>query len=233
MQKLAEISIRRPVFATMLVLALVVVGITAYMNLGVDRSPRVDVPTIYISTRLPGASPVEIETLISQPIEETVNTVEGITELRSISGNGSSFVIVQFDLRRNVNLAAEDIRTRLATVVNSLPREADPPVIFKFDTERSPILSLALTGPRSLRELTELADKVVKLQLERCLGVGEVDVRGGLERAISVWIDPDRLAAYGIAITEVRDAIARQNANVPGGYVMSPQIGRASCRERV
>jgi HAE1 family hydrophobic/amphiphilic exporter-1 len=101
MQKLAEISIRRPVFATMLVLALVVVGITAYLNLGVDRSPRVDVPTIYISTRLPGASPVEIETLISQPIEETVNTVEGITELRSISGNGSSFVIVQFDLRRD------------------------------------------------------------------------------------------------------------------------------------
>ena len=222
MQKLAEISIRRPVFATMLVLALVVVGITAYLNLGVDRSPRVDVPTIYISTRLPGASPVEIETLISQPIEETVNTVEGITELRSISGNGSSFVIVQFDLRRDVNLAAEDVRTRLATVVNSLPREADPPVIFKFDTERSPILSLALTGPRSLRELTELADKIVKLQFERCLGVGEVEVRGGLERAISVWIDPDRLAAYGIAITEVRDAIVRQNANVPGGYVMSP-----------
>jgi HAE1 family hydrophobic/amphiphilic exporter-1 len=221
MQKLAEISIRRPVFATMLVLALVVVGITAYLNLGVDRSPRVDVPTIYISTRLPGASPVEIETLISQPIEQTVNTVEGIDELRSISGNGSSFVIIQFDLRRDVNLAAEDVRTRLATVVNSLPREADPPVIFKFDTERSPILSLALTGPRSLRELTELADKTVKLQLERCLGVGEVEVRGGLERAISVWIDPDRLAAYGIAITEVRDAIARQNANVPGGYVMS------------
>jgi hydrophobic/amphiphilic exporter-1 (mainly G- bacteria), HAE1 family len=222
MQKLAEISIRRPVFATMLVLALVVVGVTAYLNLGVDRSPRVDIPTIYISTRLPGASPVEIETLISQPIEETVNTVEGITELRSISGNGFSFVIVQFDLRRNVNLAAEDVRTRLATVVNSLPREADPPVIFKFDTERSPILSLAVTGPRSLRELTELADKIVKLQIERCLGVGEVDVRGGVERAISVWIDPDRLAAYGLAITEVRDAIARQNANVPGGYVMSP-----------
>ncbi|MHB1310138.1 MAG: efflux RND transporter permease subunit, partial [Limisphaerales bacterium] len=222
MQKLAEVSIRRPVFATMLILALVVVGATGYFHLGVDRSPSVDLPTIYVSTRLPGASPVEMESLVAQPIEEAVNTVEGITELRSISGNGFTFVIVQFDLRRDVNVAAEDVRTRVATVVNSLPRDADPPVITKFDTERSPILALALTGDRSPRELTELADKVVKLQLERCLGVGEVDVRGGLERAISIWVDANRLAAYGIPITEVRDAIVRQNANVPGGNIISP-----------
>jgi HAE1 family hydrophobic/amphiphilic exporter-1 len=221
MQKLAAISIRRPVFATMIILALVVVGAAGYFHLGVDRSPPVDLPTIFISTRLPGASPVEVETLISQPIEEVVNTVEGITELRSISGQGSSFVIVQFDLRRNVSIAAEDVRTRVATVVNLLPREADPPVISKFDTERSPVMSIALTGNRSARELTELADKIAKVQLERSLGVGEIEIRGGLERAISIWVDADRLAAYQIPVTEVRDAIVRQNANVPGGNVTS------------
>src|SRR3989449_276010 len=221
MQKLAAISIRRPVFATMIILALVVVGAAGYFHLGVDRSPPVDLPTIFISTRLPGASPVEVETLISQPIEEVVNTVEGITELRSISGQGSSFVIVQFDLRRNVNIAAEDVRTRVATVANELPREADPPVISKFDTERSPVMSIALTGNRSARELNELADKIAKVQLERSLGVGEIEIRGGLERAISIWVDADRLAAYQIPVTEVRDAIVRQNANVPGGNVTS------------
>jgi HAE1 family hydrophobic/amphiphilic exporter-1 len=222
MQKLAEISIRRPVFATMIVMALVVVGAAGYFKLGVDRTPPVDLPSVFVSTRLPGASPAEMESLVAQPIEEVVNTVEGITELRSISGQGSCFVIVQFDLRRNVNVAAEDVRTRVATVVPELPREADPPVITKFDSDRSPVMTVALSGERSQRELTELADKIVKRQLERALGVGEVEIRGGLERAISIWVDADRLSAYQIPITAVREAIVRQNANVPGGNVISP-----------
>src|SRR5947208_3079569 len=206
----------------MIVMALVVVGAAGYFKLGVDRTPPVDLPSVYVSTRLPGASPAEMESLIAQPIEEAVNTVEGITELRSIAGQGSSFVIIQFDLRRNVNVAAEDVRTRVATVVSDLPREADPPVITKFDSDRSPAMTVALSGERSQRELTELADKVVKRQLERALGVGEVEIRGGLERAISIWVDADRLSAYQIPITAVREAIVRQNANVPGGNVISP-----------
>ena len=221
MQKLAEISIKRPVFATMIIAALVVIGVAGYARLGVDRTPAVDFPTIYISTRLPGASPMEVETLISQPIEERVNTVEGIDELRSISGYGSSFVIVRFNLNRSVNTAVEDVRNRVAGVVNELPREADPPVVTKFDTERSPVMSVSLSGDRSHRELTELADKIVKVQLERSPGVGEVDIQGGLKRAINIWVDPDRLAAYQIPITAVREAIVRQNANVPGGNVTS------------
>src|SRR6266571_2323161 len=207
MQKLAEISIRRPVFATMIVMALVVVGAAGYFKLGVDRTPPVDLPSVFVSTRLSGASPAEMESLVAQPIEEVVNTVEGITELRSISGQGNSFIIVQFDLRRNVSVAAEDVRTRVATVVPDLPREADPPVITKFDSDRSPVLTVALSGERSQRELTELADKVVKRQLERALGVGEVEIRGGLERAISIWVDADRLSAYQIPITAVLEAI--------------------------
>ena len=220
MQKLAEISIRRPVFGTMIVLAFVVVGAAGYFRLGVDRSPPVDIPTVYVGTRLPGASPVEVESLITQLVEENVNTVEGITELRSISGVGNSFVIIQFDLSRKVNEAVEDVRNRVASFLGELPRDADPPQVMKFDTERSGVITVSLSGERSRRELTELAEKIVKVQLERSLGVGEVETRGGLHRAISVWVDPDRLAAYQIPITAVRDAIMRQNANVPGGNVI-------------
>jgi len=220
-QKLAEISIRRPVFGTMIVLALVVVGAAGYLKLGMDRSPPVDIPTIYVGTRLPGASPVEVESLISQPIEEQVNTVEGITELRSISGVGSSFVIIQFDLKRKVSEALEDVRNRVAAMGTELPRDADPPQVTKFDTERSGVITVSLSGDRSRRELTELADKIVKVQLERALGVGEVEINGGLQRAISIWVDPDRLAAYQIPITAVREAVVRQNANIPGGNVIA------------
>ncbi len=221
MQKLAEISVRRPVFGTMIILALVVVGITGYLHLGVDRTPSVEIPTIYISTRLPGASPVEMETLIAQKIEESVNTVEGIDELRSISFYGSCLIIIQFNLNRDVNVAAEDVRNRLAGVQSILPREADPPIISKFDADRSPAMTIAMSGERSIRELAELADKVAKVQLERAPGVGEVQVYGGPERAINIWIDAERLAAFNLPITAVREAIARQNADVPGGQVVS------------
>jgi HAE1 family hydrophobic/amphiphilic exporter-1 len=221
MQKLADICIRRPVFASMFILALVVVGAAAYSKLGVDRFPSVDLPTVRVSTRLPGASPAEVETEVSQVIEENVNTVQGIRELRSISGSGSSIVIATFNLDRDIDEAAQDIRDRVSAAVRDLPDEADPPIVTKFDNDLSPVMTLALSGERSLRELTEIADKVVKPQLERSPGVGEVEIVGGLERAISVWIDADRLAAYGIPVTDVRDAVVRQNSNIPGGNVTS------------
>jgi HAE1 family hydrophobic/amphiphilic exporter-1 len=221
MQRLAEISIRRPVFACMIILALVVVGVASYVRLGVDRFPSVDLPNVTVRTTLPGASPEEVETIISQPIEEVVNTVEGIDELRSVSGRGTSFVMATFNLDRDIDVAAQDVRDRVATVLKRLPKEIDPPIISKFNNEDSPILTIAVSGDRSLRELTEIADKIVKVQLERSVGVGEVRIVGGLERAINVWIDADRLAAYQIPITVVRDAIQRQNADIPGGNVTS------------
>jgi len=222
MQKLAEICIRRPVFATMIVMALVVVGVAGYVNLGVDRFPSVDLPTVRIMTRLPGASPEEMESLVSQPIEEVVNTIEGIQELRSVSGNGSSFVIVTFELNRDIDVAAQDVRDRVSTVLRHLPDDTDPPTIAKTDADQAPIMTLAVSGPRSRRELTEIADKIIKTQIERSLGVGEVNVYGGLERAINIWVDADRLAAYRIPITAVREALVRQNANIPGGNVTGP-----------
>ncbi len=219
MQKLAEVSIRRPVFATMLVLALVVVGAASYFRLGVDRFPSVDLPTVAVRTSLPGASPEESEAEITDRLEEVVNTVEGISELRSISGQGSGIVMVTFHLNRDIDVAAQDVRDRVATVVSRLPRDARPPTVTKFDNDSSPVMTVALSANRPLRELTELADKIVKVQLERSSGVGEVRIVGGLDRAINVWVDADRLAAYQIPITAVRAALERQNADVPGGNV--------------
>jgi hydrophobic/amphiphilic exporter-1 (mainly G- bacteria), HAE1 family len=219
MQKLAEICIRRPVFAAMIVLSLVVVGSASYFKLGVDRFPSVDLPTVSVRTNLPGASPEEMETLVSQPIEEAVNTVDGIDQLRSVSGQGNSFVMATFNLNRDIDTAAQDVRDRVASIVRDLPPDVRPPVIAKFNNDSSPVLTISLSGQRSIRELTEYGDKVIRPQLERAEGVGEVDVVGGLQRAINVWIDSERLAAYKIPITDVRNALVRQNADVPGGNV--------------
>src|SRR2546421_7858520 len=219
MQKLAEICIRRPVFAAMIILSLVVVGAVSYFKLGVDRFPSVDLPTVSVRTNLPGASPEEMETLVSQQIEEVVNTVDGIDNLRSVSVQGSSIVLATFNLNRDIDTAAQDVRDRVATVGRDLPKDTNPPFISKFNNDSTAVVTLALSGDRSIRELTEYADKVVRVQLERAGGVGEVAVVGGLDRAINVWIDAERLAAYKIPITKVRDALQRQNADVPGGNV--------------
>jgi len=219
MQKLAEVCIRRPIFAAMLILALVVVGATAYFQLGIDRYPTVDIPQVRVRATLPGAAPTDMETEVALRLEETVNTVEGLDELRSITGNSTANVVANFELSRDIDVATQDVRDRVAGVLNQLPREIDPPVVAKFDNESSPVLSIALSADRSQRELTDLAERIVKVQLERSRGVGEVRVVGGLERAINVWVDTDRVAAFALPITAVRDAILRQNSQTPGGNV--------------
>ena len=221
MQKLAEICIRRPVFATMIVLSLVVVGAAGFFKLGVDRFPSVDLPTVSVRVSLPGAAPEEVESLVAQPIEEVVNTVDGISELRSVCGQGTAIVIATFKLDRNLESAAQDVRDRVNTLGRRLPEDATPPIVQKFDNDSTPVLTIALSADRSLRELTELGDKIVRPQLERIGGVGEVRVVGGLDRAINVWIDADRLAAYQIPISQIRQALERQNADVPGGNVIT------------
>jgi HAE1 family hydrophobic/amphiphilic exporter-1 len=219
MQKLAEICIRRPVFAAMIVLSLVVVGAASFFRLGVDRFPSVDLPTVTVRTALPGASADEVETLVSQPVEESVNTVDGIDELRSVSAPGVSLVIATFKLDRNLETAAQDVRDRISSVISQLPQEVKPPVVQKFNNDSTPALVISLSGDRSLRELSELADKIARPQLERVGGVGQVSVVGGVERAINVWVDSSRLAAYQIPITAVQQALVRQNADIPGGNV--------------
>ncbi len=219
MQRLAEICVARPVFATMLGVAMLVLGGVSYTRLGIDRQPAVDLPTVRVRAALPGASPEDVEIELSDRIEEVVNTVAGIDQLRSISGTGSGIVVATFGLDRDIDVAAQDVRDRVAGVVRDLPVGSDPPTVSKANAEGEPVLSVALAGPRTLRELTELADKVVLPRLARSVGVGEVQINGDLARAINIWVDPARLDAFGLPITAVRDAVARQNADVPGGNV--------------
>jgi len=229
MQKLAEVCIKRPVFATMLVMGFVVIGAASWFRLGVDRFPTVDLPTVSVRVELPGASTEETETQVAQRLEEQINTIQGINELRSISGTGVAIVIVTFNLNRQIDVAAQDVRDKVAIAVRNMPREILPPIVAKFDNDQAPVVTIALSSDRSLRELTEIADKIVRPQLERSTGVGEVRIVGGLLRSVNVWIDPDRLAAYQIPITNVRDAVIRQNADLPGGNVTAG-LNEASLR---
>ena len=219
MQWLAELCVRRPVFAVMIIVAMVVAGAVSFPQLGIDRYPSLDLPTIMVRTSYIGASPEEVESEISQVLEDSVATVAGIDELRSISSEGTSLLLVTFTLNRNLDAAIQDVRDAVQGVLNRLPPEVDPPVVRKQDTESSPIMTLAVSGPRSDRELFLLADRYVKNVIESAAGVGEVVIGGSAERAVQIEVDAKRLAAYELSILEVRDAIARQNAEVPSGRV--------------
>jgi HAE1 family hydrophobic/amphiphilic exporter-1 len=216
---LAELCVRRPILAMMLILSLVVAGLVSFPQLGVDRYPNMDLPTMYIRTAYPGAASQEVESEVSQVIEDAVATVAGIEELRSISSDGLSIVMVTFHLTRDIDAAAQDVRDAVASIVNRLPPGLDPPVVMKQDTDSSPILTLAVSGPRSARDLYLLADRYVKNVIESAPGVGQVTIAGAADRAIQVEVDARRLAAYGLSILQVREALAQQNAEVPGGRV--------------
>ncbi len=219
MQKLAEICICRPVFATMLILSLMVVGIFSFFTLGVDLFPKVDLPMITVTVSNPGASPQEIETEITEKIEAAVNTISGIDELRSTSVEGVSQVFVSFVLEKNVDVAAQEVRDKVDLVIPDLPDTAERPVVQKFQTDASPILRVAISAPRSLREVTEIADKQIKKRIENVNGVGEVQIIGGAAREIQIWVDPDKMRAYNLTAAEVANAIRRQNIEIPGGRV--------------
>lgn len=214
---LAEVCVKRPVFALMLIAALLVAGVTAFPKLGVDRFPNMDLPQIYVRTSYPGSAAAEVESEVSSVIEDAVATVAGIEELRSISSDGRSFVIVTFQLDRNIDAATQDVRDAVASVLNRLPPGLDPPVVQKQDLDSSPIMTLAVSGPRTPRELFVLADRFVKNVIESSRGVGQVTIAGAADRAVQVNIDSRRLAAHQLSILQVREALARQNAEIPGG----------------
>src|ERR671933_1689105 len=190
MQKLAEICVRRPVFATMIIMSLTVVGLFSFFSLGVDLFPKVDFPTITVTVVNPGASPREIETEITDKIESSVNTISGIDELRSTSVEGVSQVFVQFLLEKNADVAAQEVRDKVGLIVNDLPETAETPIVQKLDTDASPVLRIAVSANKSLRDVTDLADKDIKKRIESINGVGNVSIIGGAQREIHVWVDP-------------------------------------------
>jgi hydrophobic/amphiphilic exporter-1 (mainly G- bacteria), HAE1 family len=219
MQKLAEICIRRPVFATVLILALTVVGIFSFFSLGVDLFPKVDFPVVTITVVNPGASPQEVETEVTDKIEAAVNTISGIDELRSTSVEGVSQVFVTFFLDKNADVAAQEVRDKVNLILGDLPETAEEPIIQKLDADAAPVLRIAVSAPRSLREVTEVADKEIKQRIESINGVGQVQIIGGQEREIHIWLDPDKMRAYNVTVAEVANAVRLQNTEVPGGRV--------------
>ncbi len=217
---LSDFSVRRPVSATMLIMSLVVVGWFSFQRLGVDLFPRVEIPTVTITTTLAGAGPEEIETRITKPIEEVVNTISGIDELRSVTTEGLSRVLVIFHIERDLDAAAQDVRDKVATIVAQLPEDTDPPIVDKFDIDATPVLYLTVSGDRSLKELTEIARKQVKDRLEGAPGVGAIRLIGAREREIAVDIEAERLEGYGLTLQEVGRALSTENLEIPAGRVV-------------
>src|SRR6195256_3987833 len=234
MQWLAALCVKRPVFASVLILSLTVIGVFSFTRLGVDRYPKVDIPTVVVTTVQPGAAPEQIETEITDKIEEAVNTISGIDELRSVSSEGISQVIIGFLLDKDTDVGAQEVRDKVNGVLPLLPKTIQQPRVDKFDPDAAPVLSLALSADRPVRDLTEYADKVLRRQLESVGGVGQVLVLGGRQRQINVWLDTDRLRSYNLTVTDVSRALQSQNIEIPGGRVdQGPQSVTLRTRGRV
>lgn len=227
MDWLAKLCVRRPVFALMLIAAFVVAGLVAFPGLGVDRFPNIDLPQVFIRTNYLGAAAAEVESEVTAILEDAVATVAGIDELRSISSDGQSIVMVTFQLSRSIDGAMQDVRDAVAATANRLPPGIDPPSVQKRDLESSPILTLAVSGDRSPRELYVLAEQAVKNVIESSQGVGQVQIAGAADRAVQIDVNADRLAAYKLSILQVREAVQRQNAEIPAGRLSQGRRERA------
>lgn len=219
---LSDLSIRRPVFATMMMLALVVLGLFSYRRLSIDLFPNVEFPVLVIQTKYSGASPESVERDVTKKIEEAVNPVSGVKEISSTSTEGFSTIVVQFNLGTKIMDAQADVRAKIDAIRQDLPKDIDPPVISRSDPSQQPIFVLSVAGQGGgwqLRDLTRLADEVVSRRLENIPGVGNVTLVGGLKRQINVLLLPDRLNALGVSPDVVVDALNRENGDVPAGRV--------------
>ena len=216
---ISDVCIRRPVFTWVLVGIPVVLGLVSYFELGVDLFPKVDFPVVSVTAAVPGSSAEEMETSVTEPLEEAMNTVSGIDEMRSTVREGVSTTIVQFKLEKNADVAAQEIRDKVAAAMTRLPAGMETPIVDKFDLDAAPIMTIGVSGRRDAREVTELARRQILELLQTVPGVGAVFMQGGQTRAVNVVVNTDRLASYGLSIEDVRAALVSQNLEVPGGIV--------------
>ncbi len=219
MQKLAELCVRRPVFATMLIVALTVIGAFSFFTLGVDRFPKIELPIITVVTANPGAAPEQIETEITDIIEGTVSTISGIEELRSTSVEGLSQVFVSFVLDKDVDVAAQEVRDKVDLVMRDLPTTVEPPTIQKLDPDSSPIMLYAVSAKRPTIDVTSIVENELQEKLQTVTGVGDVIVYGGRRREIHIYANPDRLRAYNLTVSDVAQALRAQNMELPAGRI--------------
>ena len=221
---LSELCIRRPVFASVLSLVILLVGLMAYSRLPVREYPNIDEPVVSVTTDYTGASPEIIESQVTQPLEEVLSGIEGVDLIVSQSREGRSQISVRFRIDRNQDSAAADVRDRVSRARKSLPDEVDEPVIAKVEADAQPIIYLALSSDRqSSIEVTDYADRFVKDRLQNLPGVAEVRIFGARTQAMRIWLDRLRLAAYGLTPQDVESALRRQNVEVPAGRIESQQ----------
>ncbi|HMC82129.1 MAG TPA: efflux RND transporter permease subunit, partial [Candidatus Polarisedimenticolia bacterium] len=218
---LSDLSIRNPVFAWMLMAALIIFGGLGFMRLGVSQMPDVDFPVVNVSVTLEGAAPEVMESDVADVIEDAVATVEGIKEVSSSSRQGQTNVTIEFELSRNIDAALQDVQTKIAQAQRNLPREIDPPIVTKTNPEDQPIMWLALTGNRPPQELADMVRNRLKDRFQEVPGVGDVILGGYRERSIRVWLDAARLQAFGLTVTDVVDALQRQHVEIPAGRIES------------
>src|SRR5215210_2324637 len=216
---LTRVAINRPVFILMVISALVVLGGVAFTRLNAELFPNISVPVVSIVTTYSGASPDDVDRLVSQPIQDAVAGIANIDVLQSSSTEGRSQITITFTDNADADTAAIDVQRRVGAVVNQLPADADAPSVVKFDPSLQPVLYVAFTGNISLDRLYQLAKDRVKPRLESQNGVGSVAIAGGLQREVQVLIDPNRLRAYGLTIDQVSQALARENQGVPSGSI--------------
>lgn len=217
---ISEICVKRPVFAVMLVCFLVVLGIFSFRDLGVDLFPRADFPNVNVSVRLSGATPEEVLTQVVLPLENAMSVISGIDEMNSNASDGNGRVNMRFVLERDLEDAAQDVREKVARAQRNFPPNADTPIVQKADPDQDPIMSFVVGGTGSLRETTEIVDKQIRPAIETVDGVGEVLIQGGRQRQIRIYLDAEKLNAYGITINQFRNALQAENVEIPGGEII-------------
>ncbi len=217
--KITEVALRRPATVIVLTLSLVLFGILGMRGMGVQRTPDVDFPIVAVTTTMRGASAAVMDNDVTDIIEEKLSTISGIESISSSSYEGRATTVVQFDLGRDIDAAAADVRDRVNLAIPELPDEADPPIVTKYQTGEDPIVTVAVTGPASYREKAVFTDKVAVARFQSVDGVGNVDTPGLRKREIRVWLDPALLEARGLTVSDVSRAIGRKHVELPGGSI--------------
>lgn len=220
---LSDLSIKRPIFISMILIAIVLFGLIAFKNLGIDLYPKVEFPVITAITIVPGTDPETIETIVTDPIEEALSSIDSIKSLRSISAEGISQVIIEFDLDKEVDIAYQEVQAKIGSIRNDLPQDIHGPIIEKFDIDAAPVLILLASSQLPISEMTHLVDKEIAEQLKRIPQIGQIKMTGGREGKIWLWIDREKMEAYNLSVQDVQQAVQLWHLDVPGGRITQNQ----------
>ena len=216
---LSDVSIKNPVFAWMLMAGLILFGWVSFSRMGISQLPDVDFPVVTVSVNLEGAAPEVMETQVTDPIEDAVMSIQGIREVSSTSRQGLSIISIEFELSRNIDSALQEVQTKIAQAQRNLPREIDPPIVTKTNPEDQPIMWLALSSDRSLRDVMVYTHDFLKDQFTTVNGVGEVFLGGYIEPSLRVWLNAEKMQKWEITVNDVHNAIQSQHAEVPSGRI--------------